>query len=70
MMTRKHYEAIAEILSNNEEAIDATDGKILTDLCVMFKQDNPNFNTALFRCRYAKLVAVQANTKKGCAYYG
>tara|TARA_R100000995_G_scaffold55852_1_gene27556 strand:- start:313 stop:507 length:195 start_codon:yes stop_codon:yes gene_type:complete len=64
MMTRKHYRAIAEILSNNEEAIDATDGKIVSDLCVMFKQDNPNFNTALF------MVAVQANTKKGCAYYG
>ena len=64
MMSRKHYRAIAEILSNNEKAIDATDGKILSDLCVMFKQDNPNFNTALF------MVAVQSNTKKGCAYYG
>ena len=64
MMTRKHYKAIAEIFSNNEEAIDATNGKILTDLCVMFKQDNPNFNSTRF------MVAVQANTKKGCAYYG
>ena len=61
MMTRKHYKAIAEIFSNNEEAIDATNGKILTDLCVMFKQDNPNFNSALFMMTVTKMIRGKEN---------
>lgn len=46
MMTRKHYEAIARIINENQYDNDVIG--IQRDLSKYFKKDNPKFNEDLF----------------------
>ena len=51
MMTRKHFEEIAEIIKDNTmndtQPIINKD-TFIDDLCTLFKQDNSNFSTLRF----------------------
>tara|TARA_R100000231_G_scaffold70044_1_gene55617 strand:- start:73 stop:225 length:153 start_codon:yes stop_codon:yes gene_type:complete len=44
MMTRKHFVRIAEILLENE-----VDEVIIEDFCILFREENPNFDAIKFR---------------------
>jgi len=43
MMSRKHYEAIAKVLKENNAS-----SQLILDLAEVFENDNSNFNTKLF----------------------
>ena len=57
MITRKYYKEIAKLIKNNGRVamvrnnplfvIDSA--KFVDELCLSFKQDNPNFNEIKFR---------------------
>ena len=44
MMTKKHFELIAEVLSNQKEI----DIKLVNELMDIFEMINPNFNRNIF----------------------
>ena len=46
-MTRKHYIKIAQAIKDNEQGNWL--GGLIDDLCVIFKQDNNNFDSARFK---------------------
>ena len=52
-MTKKHYEAIAEVINNEirpygVNAVSQMTYDIIDGLCDYFQTDNPNFNRELF----------------------
>jgi hypothetical protein len=49
MMTRKHFEAVAEILKyNSDKTHPAVFSKMVNDFALMFAKENPNFNVNKF----------------------
>lgn len=55
-MSKKHYEQIADSLSDNVRyegySVYRVDwDRLLNDLCLIFERDNPLFNATLFRER-------------------
>lgn len=49
MMTRKHFEAVAEILKyNSNKTHPAVFSKMVNDFALMFAKENPNFNVNKF----------------------
>ena len=50
MMTRKDYEAVAEIIkTHNLQLSEITLESIVNDFCEMLKEDNPRFDSGRFR---------------------
>jgi len=48
MMTRKHFERIAEILNDNTMRDGNIDREVVSDLAIFFGEDNPNFDIERF----------------------
>ena len=49
MMTRKHFNPIADAIRDNEQCSDCVSkSSLINDLIVIFRQDNPNFCSQRF----------------------
>ena len=48
-MSRKHYREVADILSRSKNKGHWSFETVIDDLCIMFKRDNPRFDTSKFK---------------------
>jgi len=48
-MSRKHYREVADILSKSKNKGHWSFETVVDDLCIMFKRDNPRFDTSKFK---------------------
>ena len=69
MLTRKYYKQIADMIKNNGRMASVRNqpmfvidqAKFVDELCLSFKQDNPNFNERKFREATGQILSEVVN---------